>query len=55
MDNFADGLVEITRRLEGYGENKFAINFAYYNPEKKEWILKIHEVKEEQEAANESN
>ena len=51
--DFANGLVEITKRLEGYDGNKFVVRFAYYNPEKDEWILKIQESKDE--AENESD
>lgn len=41
MNNFADGLAEIAKRLEGYSSEPFVISFAYYDGIKKEWTLKI--------------
>ena len=41
MNNCADGLAEIAKRLEGYSSEPFVISFAYYDGEKQEWTLKI--------------
>ena len=55
MNNFADDLAEIAKRLEGYSSEPFVISFAYYDGEKKEWTLKIRRPYEKREAENESN
>lgn len=49
MNDFANGLAEIAKRLESYGSDAFVITLAVYDGEKKEWTLKV------KEAANESN
>jgi hypothetical protein len=55
MNNFADGLAEIAKRLEGYSDEPFVISLAVYDGEKNEWTLKIRRPEQKREAANESN
>lgn len=46
MNDFADGLAEIAKRLENYGSEPLSISFAYYDGEKKEWTLKIKQTEQ---------
>ena len=55
MENFADGLAEIAKRLEGYSDEPFVISLAVYDGEKQEWTLKIKRPASKQEAEHESN
>lgn len=48
---FSEALTEITRRLEGFNDNAFFVDFAYYDAAKKEWTLKIHQKGQEQKEA----